>query len=202
MLAISRNLTRLFEALNEKLTVCNWPLCRALHCQNETIRQHYDWHLFDCVKSQLETKVAETNQQTPQEPFRLDLVNEIAQVMAKMRERKEISDELCNYQSQLAYYQSDYKKVKWTTVRLIKSTEFLIISLFVYLVLTTMQKVSLSRDSPVIIQQTKADDENADCRQGIGARNGDHHYGRHQVNRASDQCAYWLACANRGKTGF
>jgi len=111
MLAISRNLTRLFEALNEKFTVCNWPLCRALHCQNETIRQHYCWHLFDCVKSQLETKVTEANQQTPQEHFSLDLMHEITQVMAKMQEGKEVSDELRKYQSQLAYYQSDYKKV-------------------------------------------------------------------------------------------
>jgi hypothetical protein len=34
-------------------------------------------------------------------------VHEIAQVMAKMQEGKEVSDELRKYQSQLAYYQSD-----------------------------------------------------------------------------------------------
>lgn len=106
-------------------------------CQNETIRQHYCWYLFGCVKSQLETKVTEANQQAPQEHFSLNLVYEIAQVMAKMREGKEVSDELRKYQSQLAYYQSDYEKVKWTTVRLIKSTELLIIEYLIVCLLST-----------------------------------------------------------------
>ena len=95
-------------------------------CQNETIRQHYCWYLFDCVKRQLEAKVTEANQQTPQEQFILNLVHEIAQVMAEMQEGKEVGDALRNYKSQLVNHQSDYKKIKWASVRLIKSTELLI----------------------------------------------------------------------------
>jgi hypothetical protein len=54
-------------------------------CQNETIRQHYCWYLFDCVRRQLETKVTEANQQMPQEEFVFNLVHKIAQVMAEMQ---------------------------------------------------------------------------------------------------------------------
>jgi hypothetical protein len=103
-------------------------------CQNETIRQHYCWHLFDCVKRQL---VTEADQQTLQEQFICNLVDEIAQVMAEMQEGKEVGDALRKYQSQLAHFQSDYKKVKWTTVRLIKSTELLIIEYLILCLLST-----------------------------------------------------------------
>jgi len=106
-------------------------------CQNETIRQHYCWYLFDCVQRQLEAKITDANQQTPQEHFSLNLVHEIAQVMAEMQEGKEVSDALRKYQSQLAHYQSDYEKVKWTTVRLIKSTELLIIEYLIVCLLST-----------------------------------------------------------------
>ena len=44
-----------------------------------------------------------------------------------MQEGKDVSDSLNSYKNQLAYYQSDYKKIKWTTVRMIKSSELLII---------------------------------------------------------------------------
>jgi hypothetical protein len=106
-------------------------------CQNETIRQHYCWYLFDCVKSQLETKVTDANQQTSQEQFSLNLVHEIAQVMAEMQEGKDVSDALSKFRSQLAHYQSDYEKVKWTSVRLIKSTELLIIEYLIVCLLST-----------------------------------------------------------------
>jgi hypothetical protein len=105
-------------------------------CQNETIRQHYCWYLFGCVKSQLESKVTEANQQTPQEYFSLNLVHEIAQVMAEMQEGKEVGDALRNYKSQLVNYQSDYKKIKWATVRLIKSNDLLIIEYLIECLLT------------------------------------------------------------------
>ncbi len=90
-------------------------------CQNETIRQHYCWYLFDCVRRQLETKVT---------------VHEIAQVMAEMQEGKEVGDALRNYKSQLVNYQSDYKKSKWARVRLIKSNDLLIIEYLIECLLT------------------------------------------------------------------
>ena len=104
-------------------------------CQNETIRQHYCWYLFDCVKRQLENKVTEA-EQTPQEQFVFNLVHEIAQVMAEMQEGKEVGDALRNYKSQLVNYQSDYKKIKWATVRLIKSNDLLIIEYLIECLLT------------------------------------------------------------------
>ena len=106
-------------------------------CQNETIRQHYCWYLFDCVKRQLENKVTVVDQQTPQEQFVFNLLDEIAPVMAEMREGKEVGDALRKYQSQLAHYQSDYEKVKWTTVRLIKSNDLLIIEYLLVCLLST-----------------------------------------------------------------
>jgi hypothetical protein len=114
-------------------------------CQNETIRQYYCWYLFDCVQRQLEAKVTEVNQQTPQEQFVFNLVNEIAQVMADMQEGKEVSDALHKYRSQLAHYQSDYEKVKWTTVRLIKSTELLIIEYLIVCLLIDFQKLNFQK---------------------------------------------------------
>ena len=106
-------------------------------CQNETIRQHYCWYLFDCVKQHLEAKVIEANQQAPQEQFVLNLVHDVAQVMADMQEGKQVSDALHKYRSQLAHYQSDYEKVKWTTVRLIKSNDLLIIEYLIVCLLST-----------------------------------------------------------------
>ncbi len=94
-------------------------------CQNETIRQQYCWYLFDCAKRQLESKVVQAYRQTLNEQFIFNMVHDIAQVMADMQEGKEVSDALHQYQSQLAHYQSDCKKVKWITVRLIKSTDLL-----------------------------------------------------------------------------
>ena len=105
-------------------------------CQNETIRQHYCWYLFDCVKRQLENKLTEADQQTPQEQFVFNLVHEIAQVMAEMQEGKEVGDALRNYKSQLVNYQSDYKKIKWARVRLIKSNDLLIIEYLIECLLT------------------------------------------------------------------
>ena len=104
-------------------------------CQNETIRQHYCWYLFECVKRQLENKVTEA-EQTPQEQFVFNLVHEIAQVMAEMQEGKEVGDALRNYKSQLVNYQSDYKKIKWARVRLIKSNDLLIIEYLIECLLT------------------------------------------------------------------
>ena len=106
-------------------------------CQNETIRQHYCWYLFDCVKRQLEAKVNDVNQQTPEKCYDLKLVHEIAPVITAMQEGKEVFDALRKYQSQLTHYQSDYEKVKWTTVRLIKSTELLIIEYLILCLLST-----------------------------------------------------------------
>lgn len=105
-------------------------------CQNETIRQHYCWYLFDCVKWQLENKPTEADQQTQEEQFVFNLVHEIAQVMAEMQEGKEVGDALRNYKSQLVNYQSDYKKIKWATVRLIKSNVLLIIEYLIECLLT------------------------------------------------------------------
>jgi len=96
-------------------------------CRSEMIRRHYCWHLFDCVKRKLEAKVTETNQRASQEQFVFNLVHDIAQVMVKMQEGKEVKKELLQYQSQLALYQSDYKKIKWTMVRLIKSGDLLLV---------------------------------------------------------------------------
>ena len=81
--------------------------------------------------------VTEADQQTHQEQFISNLLDEIAQVMVEMQEGKEVGDALRKYQSQLAYFQSDYKKVKWTTVRLIKSTELLIIEYLILCLLST-----------------------------------------------------------------
>ena len=106
-------------------------------CQNETLRQHYCWYLFDCVKRQLEAKVTEAHQQTPKEQFIFNLVHEIAQVMAGMQEGKDVSNALHKHRSQLAHYPSDYKKIKWTTVRLIKSTDLLIIEYLIDCLLST-----------------------------------------------------------------
>ena len=106
-------------------------------CQNETIRQHYCWYLFDCVKRQLENKLTEADQQTPQEQYISNLLDEIAPVMAEMQEGKEVGEALCKYRSQLAHYQSDYEKVKWTTVRLIKSNDLLIIEYLLVCLLST-----------------------------------------------------------------
>ena len=86
---------------------------------------------------QIRANVEDANHQTPQEQFSLNLVHEIAQVMAEMQEGKEVSDALYKYQSLLAHYQSDYEKVKWTTVRLIKSTELLIIEYLILCLLST-----------------------------------------------------------------
>ncbi|TAN67908.1 MAG: hypothetical protein EPN17_10405 [Methylobacter sp.] len=106
-------------------------------CKNETLRRHYCWYLFDCVKRQLETKVTEVHQQTPKEQFIFNLVHEIAQVMVDMQEGKDVSNALHKHRNQLAHYQSDYKKIKWTTVRLIKSTDLLIIEYFIDCLLST-----------------------------------------------------------------
>jgi len=106
-------------------------------CQNETIRQHYCCYLFECIKMQIRTNVKDANHQTPQEQFSLNLVYEIAQVMAEMQEGKEVGDALYKYQSLLAHYQSDYQKIKWTTVRLIKSTELLVIEYLIVCLLST-----------------------------------------------------------------
>jgi hypothetical protein len=54
-----------------------------------------------------------------------------------MQEGKEVIDALRKCQSQLTHYQSDYEKVKWTTVRLIKSTELLTIEYLILCLLTT-----------------------------------------------------------------
>ena len=105
-------------------------------CQNETIRQNYCWYLFDCVKRHLEAKAVDTNQQSPQEQFVFNLVHEIAQVMTEMQEGKEVGDALRNYKSQLINYQSDYKKIKWARVRLIKSNDLLIIEYLIECLLT------------------------------------------------------------------
>lgn len=94
-------------------------------CRNEIIRRHYCWYLFDCVKRKLEAKVTETNQRASQEQFVFNLVHDIAQVMTDMQEGKEVKDLLYQHQSQLAHYQSDCKKIKWITVRSIKSTDLL-----------------------------------------------------------------------------
>jgi hypothetical protein len=96
-------------------------------CQNEVIRQHYCWYLFDCVKRQLEMQIDETHEQTSEEQLVFNLVHDIADAIAEMQEGKDVSDSLNSYKNQLAYYQSDYKKIKWTTVRMIKSSELLII---------------------------------------------------------------------------
>jgi len=96
-------------------------------CLNETIRQHYCWYLFDCAKRELESKRIPAYEQTLNEQFIFNLVHDITQVMADMQEGKEVGDALHHYQSQLAHYQSDCKKVKWTTVRLINSNDLLII---------------------------------------------------------------------------
>jgi len=81
--------------------------------------------------------VVQAYRQTLNEQFIFNLVDEIAQVMAEMKEGKEVGDSLRKYQSQLAHYQSDYEKVKWTTVRLIKSTELLIIEYLILCLLST-----------------------------------------------------------------
>ncbi len=57
--------------------------------------------------------------------------------MADMQEGKKVGDVLHYYQSQLAHYQSDCKKVKWTTVRLIKSSDLLIIEYLIDCLLGT-----------------------------------------------------------------
>lgn len=106
-------------------------------CLNEAVRQHYCWYLFGCVKRHLEAEVTKANQQAPQEQFDFILVHDIAQVMADMQEGKEVGDALNKYRSQLARYQSDYEKVKWTTVRLIKSNDLLIIEYLIVCLLST-----------------------------------------------------------------
>ena len=106
-------------------------------CLNETVRQHYCWYLFACVKRQLESKVVKAHQQTLNEQFIFNQVHKIAQVMADMQEGKEVRDLLYQHQSQLAHYQSDYKKVKWTTVHLIKSNDLLIIEYLIVCLLST-----------------------------------------------------------------
>jgi len=106
-------------------------------CQNETIRQHYCWYLFDCTKRQLESKVNDVNQQTPERCYDLKLVHDIAPVITAIQEGKEVIGALRNCQSLITNYQSDYEKVKFTTVRLIKSTELLIIEYLIFCLLTT-----------------------------------------------------------------
>ncbi len=96
-------------------------------CRNEMIRRHYCWYLFDCMKRKLESKVVKAHQQTLNEQFIFNQVHEIAQVMTDMQEGKEVKDLLYQHQSQLALYQSDYKKIKWTMVRLIKSGDLLLV---------------------------------------------------------------------------
>jgi tRNA(Leu) C34 or U34 (ribose-2'-O)-methylase TrmL len=44
-------------------------------CQNETVRQHYCWYLFDCVKRQLESKVVQAYRQTLNEQFVVSTLN-------------------------------------------------------------------------------------------------------------------------------
>ena len=106
-------------------------------CQNESIRQHYCWYLFDCAKRELESKVVPAYGQTLNEQFIFNLVHDIAQIIADMQEGKEVSDALHQYKNQLAHYQSDCKKVKWTTVRLIKNNDLLIIEYLIVCLLST-----------------------------------------------------------------
>ena len=57
-------------------------------------------------------QIDETHEQTSEEQLVFNLVQDIADAIAEMQEGKDVSDSLNSYKNQLAYYQSDYKKIK------------------------------------------------------------------------------------------
>ena len=106
-------------------------------CQNKTIKQRYCWHLFDCVKRQIDAKIARVEHQSTQEQFLYDLVNDTAQAMVDILEGKEGGGVvLRNCKNQLVNCQSDRKKIKWATARLIKMKELLVIEYLMECMLT------------------------------------------------------------------